>query len=171
MENVEESKDIEVASSDSEIEKVEKGKPKRERKPYVLTEARKAQFEKARLKRAENVKLKKDAVAVTKKQAEEKLQVYDEIKKDLQVKKERQQRKKKTQEIKQIMQEMSSDESSDNDEQAEQALRALLARRASKRQSLENTIVAKELPPQRTPTISGVVQKLPASGMSMFRYC
>ena len=42
-------------SSDSEIEI----KPKKERKPYVLTEARKKQFEIARIKRQENVAQRK----------------------------------------------------------------------------------------------------------------
>ena len=39
--------------------KVIEVKPKKERKPYVMTEARKEAFEKARLKRDENIKLRK----------------------------------------------------------------------------------------------------------------
>ncbi len=47
----------ETESSNSEIEYVEK--PKKERKPYILTDKRKEQFEKARLKRQENIEKKK----------------------------------------------------------------------------------------------------------------
>jgi hypothetical protein len=48
---------LESGSSESGIEYTEK--PKKERKPYVLTEKRKEQFEKARLKRQENIAKKK----------------------------------------------------------------------------------------------------------------
>ena len=179
MENVEESKAIEE-SSDSEIEK---GKPKSKgakgppmtpdepttsgivKKPYVLTEARKAQFEKARLKRQENLRLKREAIENTKKQQEEKLQVYEEIKKDLEVKKEKQQRKKKAKEIKQIIQELSSEESDDDDEveQAELALKAILAKKAKK--SIEPP---KNFPSKPVPYNSII---LPSNGMSQFRFC
>jgi hypothetical protein len=50
MENV---KDEDIEGQDSGIEA-----PKKERKPYVLTEKRKEAFEKARTKRQENIEKK-----------------------------------------------------------------------------------------------------------------
>jgi hypothetical protein len=47
----------EESSTDSEIEYVEK--PKKERKPYILTDKRKEQFDKARQKRQQNIMQKK----------------------------------------------------------------------------------------------------------------
>jgi hypothetical protein len=48
-----------VSSIELKEENVIVEKPKKEKKPYVMTEARKAAFEKARLKRDENTKLRK----------------------------------------------------------------------------------------------------------------
>jgi translation initiation factor 4G len=175
MEKVEEAKDIEAPVQESSDSEIEKGKPKREKKPYVLTEARKAQFEKARLKRQENLKAKRELEEAAKKQAEEKLHVYDEIKKDLQVKKEKKQRKQKAKEIKQIMQELSSEESEGSDcdaEHAEQALRALIAKKTKRE---KHYVPEHDKVPQEFPTKHGhvpaVPMRLPTSGIANLRFC
>ena len=63
--------------STSSIELPSIGKPKKERKPYVMTDARKAVFEKARAKRDENRQLRKhqkEEQSITdKKEIEEKI--------------------------------------------------------------------------------------------------
>ena len=58
---LEKTEDVESSSS-SENSGNEGGNPvaKKERKPYVMTEARKLAFERARMKREENIKLKKE---------------------------------------------------------------------------------------------------------------
>jgi len=55
------SEDESYSSSSSIVmtKKPVKQKAVKEKKPYVLTPARKAQFEKARIKRAENIEIKK----------------------------------------------------------------------------------------------------------------
>ena len=128
---------------------------------------------------------KKELEETSKKQAEEKLQVFEEIKKDLQVKKEKKQRKQKAKEIKQIMQELSSEESdADSDvEQAEIALRELLAKRAKreKRSAPEPEKVLQEfpakhvplggMPPKPRPQAELPPMRLPTSGMANLRFC
>ena len=61
---LEKSEQVEESSSSSDDNGNEGGnkiiKPNKERKPYVMTEARKIAFEKARMKREENLKLKKE---------------------------------------------------------------------------------------------------------------
>jgi hypothetical protein len=78
-------------SDDSEITK-----PKKEKKPYVLTPARKAQFEKARQIRDENREQRKQD-----KDAD--IKIHDDIKNDLIRKKELKAIRKKTREIKSIV--------------------------------------------------------------------
>ena len=56
---VEEDKTDSESSIELKQPKIIEEKPKKERKPYVMTEARKEAFEKARLKRDENIKLRK----------------------------------------------------------------------------------------------------------------
>ena len=58
IENIEDKTDDE-SSIELKPAKVIEEKPKKERKPYVMTEARKLAFEKAREKRDENIKLRK----------------------------------------------------------------------------------------------------------------
>ena len=114
MENIKDVKDIKEESSDSEeieapVKLTATGKVK---KPYVLTEARKAQFEKARFKRQENLAIKRDAM-------EEKLKVFNAIKQDLVVKKEMKVRKQKAKEVRNMMEELSNDSETDNDSEEE----------------------------------------------------
>ena len=96
MSKVEDTKDIEEIS-DEGIQK--KTKPK---KPYVLTEARKAQFDKARLVRQSNIESKK-------KIQEEKDEIYNNIKKDLEKKKDKKNVKKQKSQIKKLIEEVESD--------------------------------------------------------------
>ena len=96
MSKVEDTKDIEEVS-DEGIQK--KTKPK---KPYVLTEARKAQFDKARLVRQSNIESKK-------KIQEEKDEIYNNIKADLLKKKDKKNVKKQKSQIKKLIEEVESD--------------------------------------------------------------
>ena len=79
-------------------------KPPKEKKPYVLTPARKAQFEKARVKRAENIEIKKQ---IKSKENEE----HELLKQDLIRKKELKTIRKKAREIKRIVQTVDESES------------------------------------------------------------
>jgi len=79
-------------------------KPPKEKKPYVLTPARKAQFEKARVKRAENIEIKKQ---IKSKENEE----HELLKQDLIRKKELKTIRKKAREIKRIVQTVEESES------------------------------------------------------------
>ena len=83
------------SQSDNDIEL----KPKKEKKPYVLTEARKAQFEKARIKRNENIQIRKI-------EKEESTKEYLDKKKELQQKKDETLKKKHTKELIQLQQEL-----------------------------------------------------------------
>ena len=96
-------------TDDSEITK-----PKKEKKPYVLTPARKAQFEKARQIRDENRKQRKQD-----KDADNK--IHDDIKNDLIRKKELQAIRKKTREMKAIVNK-ASEISEDEDLQSEEEI-------------------------------------------------
>ena len=79
-------------------------KPPKEKKPYVLTPARKAQFEKARVKRAENIEIKKQ---IKNKENEE----HELLKQNLIRKKELKTIRKKAREIKRIVQTVDESES------------------------------------------------------------
>ena len=97
-------KPIEMDNSDDEIEyknntvndavneTAKTTKAGKAKKPYVLTDARKAQFEKARLKRMENVQLKKQ-------NDEEKYSKYEDLKINLELKKEKKLKKQKEKEL------------------------------------------------------------------------
>ena len=98
MENIKDSKDIEEIS-DEGIQKPTKGI--KVKKPYVLTDARKLQFDKARLVRQSNIESKK-------KIQEEKDEIYNNIKKDLEKKKDKKNTKKKKNEIKKLIEEVES---------------------------------------------------------------
>ena len=98
MSNNKEIKDIEEVS-DEGIQKTKGGK---EKKPYVLTEARKAQFDKARLVRQSNIESKK-------KIQEEKDEIYNNIKADLLKKKDKKNVKKQKSQIKKLIEEVESD--------------------------------------------------------------
>ncbi len=98
MEDIKESKDIEEVSADEGIQKTKGGKV---RQPYVLTDARKLQFDKARLVRQSNIESKK-------KIQEEKDEIYNNIKKDLERKKDKKNSKKKKNEIKKLIEEVES---------------------------------------------------------------
>ena len=99
MEDIKESKDIEEVSADEGIQKTTKAI--KEKKPYVLTDARKLQFDKARLVRQSNIESKK-------KIQEEKDEIYNNIKKDLERKKDKKNSKKKKNEIKKLIEEVES---------------------------------------------------------------
>jgi hypothetical protein len=99
MSNNEDIKDIEEVS-DEEIQKT-KGKTK-EKKPYVLTDARKAQFEKARQVRQANIEAKK-------KEQEEKDALFEQIKRDLEKKKDKKHAKQQKSQIKKLIEEVESD--------------------------------------------------------------
>lgn len=87
-------KDIEeISDNDIEI------KPTKEKKPYVLTDARKAQFEKARAKRMENVEQKK-------KEQDEKNKEYNEKKQLLEQKKDAKMKLKQAKELKKLEEEV-----------------------------------------------------------------
>ena len=90
----------EISDNDSSIElkeeKVNDTKPKKERKPYVLTDARKEAFEKARLKRDENIKIRK----AQQKQMEDEL---NQIKQEVVDKRNKRLIKKNKNEIKKII--------------------------------------------------------------------
>ena len=90
-------------SDDSEITKP---KPNKEKKPYVLTPARKAQFEKARQIRDENREQRKQD-----KDAD--IKIHDDIKNDLIRKKELKAIRKKTREMKSIVDKASEISSED----------------------------------------------------------
>jgi len=97
MEDSKEIKDIvltrgleETPGEEISDEGIQKTKP---RKPYVLTEARKAQFDKARLVRQSNIESKK-------KIQEEKDEIYNNIKADLLKKKDKNNVKKQKRQIK-----------------------------------------------------------------------
>ena len=98
MEDSKEIKEIEEVS-DEGIQKTKGGKDK---KPYVLTDARKAQFDKARLVRQSNIETKK-------KIQEEKDEIYNNIKKDLEKKKDKKNVKKQKSQIKKLIEEVESD--------------------------------------------------------------
>ena len=98
-------------TDDSEITKP---KSTKEKKPYVLTPARKAQFEKARQIRDENREQRKQD-----KDAENK--IHDDIKNDLIRKKELQAIRKKTREMKAIVNK-ASEISEDEDLQSEEEI-------------------------------------------------
>ena len=94
MEKVDGSKDIEEVSDE--------GIQKKTKKPYVFTEARKSQFDKARLVRQSNIENKK-------KIQEEKDEIYNNIKKDLEKKKDKKNVKKQKSQIKKLIEEVESD--------------------------------------------------------------
>ena len=98
MEDSKEINEIEEVS-DEGIQKTKGGK---DRKPYVLTDARKAQFDKARLVRQSNIENKK-------KIQEEKDEIYNNIKKDLEKKKDKKNVKKQKSQIKKLIEEVESD--------------------------------------------------------------
>ena len=72
MEDIKEIKDIEEVSDEG----IQKTKKSKEKKPYVLTDARKAQFDKARLVRQANIDVKK-------KEQEEKDALYFQMRLEL----------------------------------------------------------------------------------------
>ena len=94
MEKVDGSKDIEEVSDE--------GIQKETKKPYVLTEARKAQFDKARLVRQSNIESKK-------KIQDEKDEIYNNLKADLLKKKDKKNVKKQKSQIKKLIEEVESD--------------------------------------------------------------
>ena len=104
----EESEDDSFSSSSSIVmtKKPVKQKAVKEKKPYVLTPARKAQFEKARIKRAENIEIKKQ---IKSKETEE----HELLKQDLIRKKELKTIRKKAREIKRIVQTVEESEESE----------------------------------------------------------
>jgi len=111
IENIEEDKTDGESSIELKPAKVIDEKLKKERKPYVMTEARKKAFEKAREKRDENIKLRK---------AQQK-QLHDEqeaIKNAVIEKRNRNLIKKNKKEIKKIIQneDLLSSSSSDEEE-------------------------------------------------------
>ena len=83
------------------MKEFKKTKGNKVKKPYVLTDARKAQFDKARLVRQSNIESKK-------KIQEEKDEIYNNIKKDLEKKKDKKNTKKKKNEIKKLIEEVES---------------------------------------------------------------
>ena len=113
MEDSKEIKEIEEVS-DEGIQKTKGGKDTGEaeprkgcersslKKPYVLTDARKAQFDKARLVRQSNIETKK-------KIQEEKDEIYNNIKADLLKKKDKKNVKKQKSQIKKLIEEVESD--------------------------------------------------------------
>ena len=76
MEDIKEIKDIEEVSDEG----IQKTKGNKVKKPYVLTDARKAQFDKARLVRQANIDVKK-------KEQEEKDALYFQMRLELEKKK------------------------------------------------------------------------------------
>ena len=87
----------------------EPAKPGKEKKPYVLTPARKAQFEKARQVREENLRVRNEI-------REESAKKHEEFKNELLKKKEFKSNKKKVREIKELIE---SDSSSSEEEARE----------------------------------------------------
>ena len=114
-------KAIEMENSDDEIEfknevendinptttkTTKNGKPK---KPYVLTDARKAQFEKARIKRMENITAKRQL-------DEEKYSKYEDLKINLEIKKDKKLKKQKEKELITLLAETENISSDDEEE-------------------------------------------------------
>ena len=112
MEDIKEIKDIvltrgleETPGEEISDEGIQKTKGNKVKKPYVLTDARKAQFDKARLVRQSNIDIKK-------KEQEEKDALYFQMRLELEKKKDKKNTKKKKNEIKKLIEdvETSSDE-------------------------------------------------------------
>jgi len=114
-------KAIDIENSDDEIEfknevendinptttkTTKNGKPK---KPYVLTDARKAQFEKARIKRMENITAKRQL-------DEEKYSKYEDLKINLEIKKDKKLKKQKEKELITLLAETENISSDDEEE-------------------------------------------------------
>tara|TARA_R110000822_G_scaffold266001_1_gene389871 strand:+ start:323 stop:898 length:576 start_codon:yes stop_codon:yes gene_type:complete len=71
--------DVNVESTDDD-EKIEK--PKKEKKPYVLTEARKQSFINARKKRAENIAIRNEVKTIQKKEDDQFIKEKEKLKQD-----------------------------------------------------------------------------------------
>ena len=136
--------DIPQEASDDEV--IEK-KPAKQKKAYVLTEARKLQFEKARMVRQANVLLKK--LEKEGKQTEIKnLEIELKNKQDMKV------NKKKNQIIKQIADEESSDEEEDE----------IIIKKSKPKPKSKKVVYVKyesssEDEPERKPMKKAVIQK------------
>ena len=103
MDNLTEDIKENLEISDSTSEDIEL-KPKKEKKPYILTDARKIQFEKARQKRMENVEIKK-------KEKEELSKEFVDKKKELELKKQEVLKKKHTKELLKLQEELEKEKS------------------------------------------------------------
>ena len=115
-------------------------KPPKEKKPYVLTPARKEQFEKARIKRAENIEIKK--IAKNKENEEHEL-----LKQDLIRKKELKTIRKKAREIKRIVQTVESESEEEVIVKRKPKKKVIVYESSSDEEIVKKKPPKKELPP------------------------
>lgn len=116
--------DINEINDDSSIElsktekpiKIKKEKPPKIKKDYVLTDARKAQFDKARIIRQENIDIKKI-------QKELENDEYNKIKEDLAIIKKANDKRKKVKELLKLKKEVEEEASSSSEEEEEEIIK------------------------------------------------